>query len=120
MFYRLKLSDWIYLLLLIILTYLWINYDQVILKEAYQRMIAFPLIGIVLMVLFFNLVKPNKPLLLSNTMTVILVPLFIILSVIIHLVIIRDGFQFKIVVLWFMTAAMIYLSGFIYEMMRRK
>ena len=120
MLYRLKLKDWIYLLVLIILTYLWINYDQLILKEAYQRMVAFPLFGIILMVTFFNLVKPDRPLLLSNTITVILIPLFIILSVIIHLVITGDGFQFKIVVLWVMTAAMIYLSGFIYEMMRRK
>jgi hypothetical protein len=120
MFYQLKLKDWTYLLVLIILTYLWINYDQLILKEAYQRMIAFPLIGMILMVLFFILVKPDKPLPLSNIMTVILVPLFIILSVIIHLVIIRDGFQLKIVVLWFMTAAMIYLSGFIYKISHRK
>lgn len=108
MFYKLKLKDCLYLLVLIILTYLWINFDQVIFNKVYQRMIAFPMLGFLLMMFYFLLVKPEKPMMLSNTMLIILVPLFIILSIVVHLFVFKDGFQTKSIS--FMTGEMIYLS----------
>ncbi|NQT27853.1 hypothetical protein HQ585_21020 [candidate division KSB1 bacterium] len=119
MFYRLKIKDWLYLLALVVLTYLWINYDQLIFAESGQRMIAFPILGLALMILFFFLVNPEKPLMLSNTMTVILIPLFIFLSLFLHVFLFKDGFQNKSIILWFMTAGMIYLSGWLYGLIRR-
>jgi len=115
LFYKLKLKDWMYLLVLIVLTYLWINYDQLILNKAYQRMIAFPILGILLMTIYFFLVKPERPSALSNTMAIILIPLFIILSIVLHIFVFRDGFQTKSILLWVMTAGMIYLSGYLYK-----
>jgi hypothetical protein len=120
MFYKCKLKDWLYLSGLVIITYLWITYDQVILTESYQRMIAFPLLGLGLMFLFYVLVKPDKVILLSNTMSLILIPLFIIVTIVLHLFIFKDGFQTKSIILWIMTLAMIYLSGFIYKLIFQK
>ena len=115
LFYKLKLKDCLYLLVLIILTYLWINYDQVIFNKAYQRMIAFPILGFLLMMIYFLLVQPGKPMMLSNTMSIILVPLFILLSIVLHVFVFKDGFQTKLILLWFITGGMIYLSGYLYK-----
>ena len=120
MFYKLKLKDWLYLTVLVILTYVWIQYDQEFLAEPYQRTIAFPIFGLLLMFLFFVLVQPAKPFLLSNSMTIILIPLFIVLSIVLHVFVFKDGFQNKSIVLWFMSAGMIYLSGFLYKIFWKK
>jgi hypothetical protein len=120
MFYKLKLKDWLYLTALIILTYVWIQYDQEFLVEPYQRMIAFPIFGLLLMFLFFVLVQPAKPFLLLNSMTIILIPLFIVLSIVLHVFVFKDGFQNKSIMLWFMCAGMIYLSGFLFKIFWKK
>ena len=118
MFYKLKIKDWLYLATLVIITYLWIQYDQDILFEPSQRMAAFCFLGLLLMFLFFILVKPEKPLLLANSMTIILIPLFIVLSVVLHVFVFKDRFQDKSIILWFITAGMIYLSRFLYKIFR--
>ncbi len=115
MFYKLKAKDWLYIVGLILLTYVWINFDQLIFNKAYQRMIAFPILGLLLMMFYFLLVKPEKPMMLSNTMAIILIPLFIVLSILLHVFLLKDGFQTKSISLWFMTAGMIYLSGYLYK-----
>jgi hypothetical protein len=120
MFYKLKIKDWLYLSILVILTFIWIQYDQEILLYSSQRMLAFCILGIILMVLFFVLVHPIKPFLLANSMIIILVPLFIVLSIVLHVYVLKDGFQNKTIVLWIMTAGMIYLSGFLYKIIRKK
>jgi len=120
MFYRLKTKDALCLLGLVILTYLWIRVDQLILTTSTQRMIAFPVLGLILMVLCFYLIKPEKPVTLSHTMAVILIPLFIILTLVLHLFIFKDGFQNKSIILWIMTGAMIYLAGWIYQRIKKR
>lgn len=119
MFYRLKVKDIFYLLMLIILTYFWMANDQVFLHEAYQRMIAFPIIGMGLMSILFLLVKPARPFTLANTMAIILIPILILASIILHVCIFKDGFQTKSILLWFMVAGMIYLSGLLYSTVRK-
>ena len=120
MFYKLKIKDWLYLIVLIILIYLCIGYDQLILGVSYQRIVAFPLFGIIVMFIFFVPVKPEKPILLSNTMIIILMPLFIFLSIVLHIFIYKDGFQNKSILLWIMTIGMIYFTGFIYKLIFKK
>lgn len=120
MFYKLKLKDWFYLIVLMVFTYLWINYDQLIISNPNYRMIAFIMLGLILMVLFYFLVKPDKTWHLANTMTIILIPLFILLVVVLHIFILKDGFPKKSIVLWLFTAGMIYLSGLIYTLLHPK
>lgn len=119
MFYKLKIKDWLYLLVLIILTYVWISIDQNILSESYQRMIAFPTLGLILMLIFQILVKPTNPLKLSNTMAIILVPLFIAMSLLFH-VILNNDFQTISILLWIITLIIIYLSGLLYRIFLQK
>jgi len=120
MFYKLKLKDWLYLAAFVILMYIWMQYDQEFLVEPYQRMIAFCVLGLLLMFLFFVLVHPMKPILLSNSMTIILIPFSIVLSIVLHMFVFKNGFQSRSVVAWFMTTGMIYLSGFLYKIFLKK
>ena len=120
MFYKFRLKDWLYLAAFFILMYIWTQYDQELLVEPYQRMVVFCIFGLLLMFFFFVLVHPGIPILLSNSMTIILIPLFIVLSIVLHVFVLKNGFQSKSIVLWFMTAGMIYLSGFLYKIFWRK
>ncbi len=114
-FHRLKPKDWISITLMIVITYLWINYDQLFIENPDIRMMAFILLGLILMIGLYVIIKPSQIFKLSNTLTIILIPIFIILSVVIHEYIIKDGFQKKSIALWLITTALIYLSGFIYK-----
>jgi hypothetical protein len=120
MFYKLKLKDWLYLAAFVIPMYVWMQYDQEFLVEPYQRMIAFCVLGLLLMFLFFVLVHPARPFLLSNSMTIILIPLSIVLSIVLHVFVIKNGFQSRSIIVWFMTAGMIYLSGLLYKIFWKK
>ena len=119
MFYKFKPIDWLYLIILIVLTYLWINYDQLVFSTGTQRMIAFTIFGLVLMVLYFTLVRPNRWVPLANSMCAVLIPFFIILTFLIHLVIRKDEIPIKAIVLWFLTAGMVYLSGSLYNVINK-
>ncbi|MBN1397271.1 MAG: hypothetical protein JXA06_04485 [Bacteroidetes bacterium] len=119
MFYKLKIADWLYLTVLVILTYLWIQYDQEFISNPNCRMIAFCAAGLSLMLIFFFLVRPARPVLLANSMAIILIPLFAVLSIVLHVFVFKDGFQNKTVILWFLTAGMIYFSGYLYKVLRK-
>jgi hypothetical protein len=114
MFYRLRGKDWMLLAALVALLYVWIMVDQIFLPLPWSRMVAFPLFELLLLQAYFNLVKPAKPFFLANTVAAVLIPLFIALSVILHVFVFKDGFQKKSAVLWLMTAAVIYLSAGVY------
>lgn len=120
MFYQLKMKDWLYLAALVVITYLWIMYDQLIFVTSAQRMIAFSVFGLLLMTACFFIIKPPKPVALSNTLAVILIPLFVLLSIGLHVFVSRDGFQKKSILLWFMTALTIYIAGLVYQIIRKR
>ena len=119
-FYRLRLKDWIAIILMIVITYLWINYDQIFFENTDIRMIAFIVLGLILMTGLYFIINPSKIVPLSNTLTLILIPLFIILSIVIHEFIVKDGFQKKSILLWIITTGLIYFSGLLYKVVFKR
>lgn len=118
--HKLRPIEYLYLAAMAIFTYLWIQYDDLLLPELWQRMTAFVVLAFGQILLFFAAVKPPIPMRLSHTLAAILIPLFIAVSLLLHLVIIRDGFQWGSVRLWGITAGVIYLCGYLYQLFTRK
>lgn len=113
---KLRPLEWLALVGMAVFTYLWILYDQELLPVSWHRTVAFVVVAFGQILGFFALAKPAKPVRLAHTLVAILIPLFITVSLVLHLLIYQDGFQMGSVVLWGITTGVIYVSSLLYNL----
>ena len=118
LFHKLKLKDYFYVLGLLVFSGVWINIDQIILEDEDLRLMAFTIVGLALMILLYMLINPPKWISLSNTLTILLIPIYLALDIVLHVFILKDGFQLKSLFIGVMIIPMIYLSGLLYRILK--
>jgi hypothetical protein len=116
---RLKLKDYLTLIVLITVGFGWLLIDQIFLPEVYQRVIAFFILMFVLYYLQFAINKPANVMYYASFIATFTVSFIVIVSFIMH-VIINNDFTYKSILIWAISGLLPYLTGFIYMKTKKK
>jgi hypothetical protein len=121
-FTKLKTKDIMSLAGFIVMGFAWILVDQVFLNKSSSRFVAFILLMTVLFFLQYVINKPQKIWHYANTIALILLIFVILSSIVMHVFIYHD-FESRLkhsVLIWAITVAMPYATGFLYSLKKIK
>lgn len=110
----LKLKDWLTLIGLIIIAFVWMLIDQIFLPDVYQRIIAFIILVFALYYLQFAICKPIQVVQYANSIAAITVSFAVVVSLVMH-VIIHHDFTYKALLIWVISGLLPYISGYLYK-----
>jgi hypothetical protein len=113
-FSSLKLKDYLSLLVVFILGFGWLLIDQYFLPAVWQRFVALIILLLVLFYLQFSVNKPAKTFTYANSIALVSFSFIVILSIVIH-VIIKHDFNSKLILIYIVSGALPYVSGFIFQ-----
>lgn len=113
------LKDYLTLIGLIIIGFGWLLIDQIFLPAVYQRLIAFFILIFILFYLQFSINKPVHVIHYANSIAIITVSFIVIVSFIMH-VIIKNDFTYKSILIWVISGLLPYLTGLIYNKIKKK
>ncbi|MBN1953222.1 MAG: hypothetical protein JW801_18600 [Bacteroidales bacterium] len=121
-FVKLKVRDIASLVMLIILGAVWIMIDHYLIADSGLRFMVFCLLCSGLFWLIFRINQPNRIWAYAHTMALILFPLVVISSLVIHTLIVhdlRENFN-KIVMILAFVGLMPYLGAIQYSVFNRR
>ncbi len=116
--YKLSWKEQALLAIIVILDYLYVRIDQLFIAEQ-CRALAFALVLIFSLLIFFFFVKPAQPYRLSRFLSLWLGIIALIIILITH-VIITLNITIKALIIFIMSIIIPWLSGFIYKTLDRK
>ena len=117
-FYRLKISQIIILAVIIIACFIYVLVDQIFIPENF-RAIAFILVSILALLLFFIIVKPGNAYQLSRTLSLILCIVDLIIIIIFHIIITFD-ISYKNFIILTSGILIPFIDGFLYNLLFKK
>jgi len=115
--YKLSWKEYSLLALIVILDYIYIRIDQLFIPERF-RPLAFALVLIISLLIFFFFVKPEQPYRLSRFLSFWLGVIVLIIIVITHVIITFDLSVKGLVILTF-TIGIPWLTGILYKTVTR-
>lgn len=110
---KLQKKDLVLLYSMMILGFSWLLIDQFYFDTHFQRLTAFGIVLLIIYTVLFAAIKPERPLALSNSIVIYAMPVVLTISLITHLLILKD-FSFKSVQMWLLTTIEAYLVGIIH------
>jgi len=111
--YKLSWKEYALLAIIIILDYLYVRIDQIFIPEKF-RALAFALVLIISLLIFFFFVKPEQPYRLSRFLSFWLGVIVLIIMVITHVIITFD-LSVKGLVILTLTIGIPWLAGVLYK-----
>jgi hypothetical protein len=121
-FAPLKIKDLITLISSVIIGFSWVMISHYVLNQSSQRFIAFSILIMLLLYLQYWINKPSKIWRYTNSLSLVLLIVVLLLSIIMH-VIIRNDLGSKIshlLLVCLITCGMPYLIALIYILTRKK
>jgi hypothetical protein len=117
----LKAKDIVSIIVLIIIGFSWILVDQIFLKQANLRFIAFIVLMVALFQIQFWINKPQQIWHYANSLSLILLLFVITSSLVMHVLIYHNFAKMKYhsFLIWIITGLMPYLTALFYRVTKR-
>ncbi len=116
-----NLKNVLSILSIIIIGFILIMIERTFISDVLVRRIIFYIFSILIFCGYYFFIRPNNIIKLANLTVVILIPIFILLSMIIHIFVEHnlDKYFIQSLFLWVMTIVLIYISAIPYAIYKK-
>ena len=117
-FSKLKLKDYLSLLLILIVCFFWVHIDLHHIQVMWIKIPMLFLVPLILFYLLFLLSSPTNTFRYANSVALFTFLFVAIVSIILH-VFINHSFNFYLILLWVISAILPYISFVVYQFTRK-